>query len=306
MVNDGRRRTGPGTMNAMQTSDSPLAEAGRRFFSPADAETWIGLLRPAFHLRAATEGEPPVAYLGGDPVLPADLEWPTWEGHGPLAFVASLDCAKVPVKELDIPLPESGILQFFYFDGLGESSVTTQDPESVIHGTRVVYLPAGTEAAPRSAPEGRTPFPRLDLGGELIATAPDNENAALIAAYGDPDDPAGYVDYPTKDEDGDGFWDVLTTFRRDHSPHHRIGGYALPLQGPVEPEGAQVLHPGKDEQDQAARQDVASQLVLLAQLDSDARTGMGWGDAGRLYWLLRRDDLEAGRFERATFTWQCE
>jgi Domain of unknown function (DUF1963) len=140
----------------------------------------------------------------------------------------------------------------------------------------------------------------------LIATAPDNENAALIAAYGDPDDPAGYVDYPTKDEDGDGFWDVLTTFRRDHSPHHRIGGYALPLQGPVEPEGAQVLHPGKDEQDQAARQDVASQLVLLAQIDSDARTGMGWGDAGRLYWLLRRDDLEAGRFERATFTWQCE
>jgi uncharacterized protein YwqG len=33
---------------------------------------------------------------------------------------------------------------------------------------------------------------------------------------------------------------------------------------------------------------------------------MGWGDSGRLYWLIRRDDLAAGRFEQATFTWQCE
>lgn len=39
--------------------------------------------------------------------------------------------------------------------------------------------------------------------------------------------------------------------------------------------------------------------MLLAQIDSDARTGMGWGDAGRLYWLIRREDLPAGRFERA-------
>jgi len=293
-------------MCAMQISDSPLAEAGRRYFSAQDAETWISLLRPGFHLRALAPDESVAGYLGGDPALPADLEWPAWAEHGPLNFVAAIDCAEVPAHELDIPLPESGQLLFFYYDGLGDSTVVYTDSDSVINGTRVIYVPADAEVALRSAPEGLTPFPRLLLGGDMIATAPDNENAALIAAYGDPDDPADYVDYPTTDADGNGFWDELTAFRRDHAPHHRIGGYALPIQGSVEPEGAQVFHPGKEEQAETARKELAAQLVLLAQIDSDSRSAMGWGDAGRLYWMIRRDDLTAGRFDKATFTWQTE
>ncbi|HTJ70585.1 MAG TPA: YwqG family protein [Actinospica sp.] len=290
----------------MQMTDSPLAHAGRQYFSEADAETWIGLLRPAFHLRAANPGEQIVGYLGGEPELPADVAWPTWEGHGPLSFVAAIDCALVPGDALDIPFPDSGTLLFFYDDGLGENTVAYNDPDSVINGTRVLHIPAGTETGVRSAPEDVDPFPRLDLGGELIATIPDNENAALIAAYGDPDDPVDYCDYPTTDPDGQGFWDALTAFRRDHSPHHRVGGYALPVQGSVEPEGATVFHPGDDEQDVAARKLLASRLVLLIQIDTDARTQMGWGDEGRLYWLISREDLAAGRFERTTFTWQCQ
>jgi uncharacterized protein YwqG len=31
---------------------------------------------------------------------------------------------------------------------------------------------------------------------------------------------------------------------------------------------------------------------------------MLWGDLGRLYWLIRLDDLAAYRFDRAAFTWQ--
>ena len=287
-------------------SDSPLGQAGREYFSATDAETWMGLLRPAFPLRALEPGEPTAGYLGGEPELPAEVAWPTWEGHGPLYFVAGLDCAQVPTQHLDIPLPEDGTLLFFYFDGLGDSSVAYNDPDSVINGTRVLYVPAGTETAPRARPDGAGAYPRLDLAGELIATVPDNGNAALIDAFGDPDDPAAYCEYPTTDPNGTGFWEVLTAFRRDHSPHHRIGGYALPLQGQVEPEAAHVFHPADDEQAAAARKDTATQLVLLAQIDSDARSAMGWGDAGRLYWLIRREDLAARRFDQATFTWQCE
>jgi hypothetical protein len=293
-------------MCAMQISDSPLAEAGRRYFSPADAETWIGLLRPGYHLRALGSDEPLVAYLGGDPLLPADVEWPTWEGHGPLNFVAAVDCGEVPTDELDIPLPKSGALLFFYYDGLGESSVIYTDPDSVINGTRVLYVPAEADVAERPAPDGVTRYPRLLLGGELIATAPDNENAALIAAYGNPDDPAGYVDYPLADPDDNGFWDDVSAFRRDHSPHHRVGGYSLPIQGAVEVEGAHVLAPGTQEQAEEARKGLVPELVLLAQIDSDSRSGMGWGDAGRLFWMIRREDLAAGSFDKATFTWQTE
>ncbi|WP_439377317.1 DUF1963 domain-containing protein [Amycolatopsis lexingtonensis] len=45
--------------------------------------------------------------------------------------------------------------------------------------------------------------------------------------------------------------------------------------------------------------------MLLAQIDSDDKTGMIWGDAGMLYWVIRTDDLEAGRFDRARCTLQC-
>ncbi len=293
-------------MCGMQISESALAQAGRRYFSAKDAEIWTGLLRPAFHLRALDSDEPVAAYLGGDPLLPKDAEWPVWEGHGPLRFVAAVDCGQVPTQELDIPLPTSGELLFFYFDGLGDSSVAYTSPESVIHGTRVIYVPADAEIEPRPAPEGATPFPRLLLTGEVIATAPDNENPALIAAYGNPEDPVEYCDYPATDPNGTGFWEAMSAFRREHQPHHRIGGYALPVQGAVEPEGAQVIYPGKEDAAVGARKQFAAELVLLAQIDSDARSGMGWGDAGRLYWMISRDDLAAGRFDKATFTWQCE
>lgn len=290
----------------MQISESPLAEAGRLYFSPADAETWINLLRPGFHLRALNEGEDPVGYVGGIPQLPADVEWPVWEGHGPLNFIAAFDCARVPTKDLDIPLPESGTLLFFYYDGLGDSSVAFDDPDSVFNGTRVLHVPADAELGEATAPEGTSPFPRLDLGGELIATAPDNENTTLIAAYGDPNDPVAYVDYPTTDPEGTGFWDDVSAFRRDNWPHHRVGGYSLPVQGAVEPEGARAFHPGKEQEAETARKELATDLVLLIQIDSDPRVGMAWADAGRLYWMIRREDLAAGRFDKTTFTWQSE
>jgi hypothetical protein len=187
---------------------------------------------------------------------------------------------------------------------------------------------ADAEIAEREAPEGMTPFPRLLLTGELIATVPDNENPALVAAYGDPGDPVAYCDYPTVDPNGTGFWEALGAFRRDHWPHHQIGGYAMPVQGAVEPEAAHVLYQDSDEHaaaagqpaeggeqgkpdgqakpDDAAIRQLASQLVLLAQIDSDSRSGMAWGDTGRLYWLIRSEDLAAGRFEKSTFTWQSE
>jgi uncharacterized protein YwqG len=70
--------------------------------------------------------------------------------------------------------------------------------------------------------------------------------------------------------------------------------------------GEQGKPDGQAKPDDAAIRQLASQLVLLAQIDSDSRSGMAWGDTGRLYWLIRSEDLAAGRFEKSTFTWQSE
>ena len=289
----------------MQISESPLADAGRQHFSPEDAETWIGLLRPAFHLRPLTPGEPVVGYLGGDPLLPEDVEWPVWEEHGPLAFIGAIDCGALPTDELDIPLPVDGALLFFYFDGQadgGDTAVDFLNQESITAGARVLYIPADADIDVRTPPEEITPYPRILLCGDVIATAPDNEHAAIHAAYGDPDDPTAIYDHPVNSDE---FYDAMGVIRREHSPHHQIGGYAFPIQGAVENEAAHAFHPGKEPDAVEARKALAAQLVLLAQFDSDSRNGMSWGDAGMLYWLIHPDDLAAGRFDAATFTWQC-
>ena len=45
--------------------------------------------------------------------------------------------------------------------------------------------------------------------------------------------------------------------------------------------------------------------ILLAQIDSDDRAGMMWGDAGTLYWLCRSADMTDSHVPETTFTWQC-
>jgi Domain of unknown function (DUF1963) len=46
-------------------------------------------------------------------------------------------------------------------------------------------------------------------------------------------------------------------------------------------------------------------MAIAGSIHSDNRASMTWGDAGSLYWLITPEDLEAQRFDRALFTWQC-
>lgn len=287
----------------MSLAESPVAEAGRQYLETADAEAWAGLLRVGFHLRERAVGEAVAGFLGGHPLMPDDLAWPVWEEHGPLTFVGAVDCGAVPVGDLDLPLPKDGALLFFYFDGQvdhGEASVGYWEPGSTAGGARVLYVPADVELNERETPEPITAFPRLLLGGDLVETAPDWEHPAFREAFGDPYDP----DTEPSAATGDEFSIALDEIRRGRAPHHQVGGFALPVQGAVEEEAAMTVHPGSDPEVVQAREALAGQLVLLAQFDSDRRTGMGWGESGRLYWLISRDDLAAGRFEAALFTWQ--
>lgn len=45
--------------------------------------------------------------------------------------------------------------------------------------------------------------------------------------------------------------------------------------------------------------------LLLLQVDGDDQAGMTWGDAGRIYYLINREDLRHHRFERVRFVFQC-
>ncbi|MEU9782190.1 DUF1963 domain-containing protein [Streptomyces phaeochromogenes] len=142
----------------------------------------LRLARPRLELRS-TEGSdaPVVGQYGGRPQLPPDVEW-----TGFPAFVASVDCAAVPVGELDIQLPEDGHLLFF-----ANNSEPSYVPGPTQEG-RVVYVPAGTATTERvpseeDAPYTFEPYPlrcRLDrFMPDTNHDIADKETVRLIHPY---------------------------------------------------------------------------------------------------------------------------
>ncbi|WP_101392080.1 YwqG family protein [Streptomyces sp. TLI_146] len=278
------------------TSQTSLHDLARTHL-PADmAARWLTLLRPGAGLAKAEPGEPLAGRLGGAPELPEGEEWPVWEGQGPLAFVARVDCAALPVHVLDIPLPADGTLSFFYFDGQiddGEAFVAPDEPETWA-GARVIYAPAGAKVTERPTPAGLEAYPEVPLTARLEPTAPDIWHPVVERTVG-------------VDPRGEGWPSAFTDALYDHSagPGHRVGGHADPVQNPVEFEVAHGVL-GKDVRwDDPRVAEEAERWVLLAQFDTDDDADMMWGDCGALYWLIRPQDLAERRFDRAMCTMQC-
>ncbi|WP_030549257.1 YwqG family protein [Streptomyces albus] len=283
-------------------SRDALRSLALRHLPPADAEKWLRLLRPGVRLEVAAGPDSIVGRLGGLPALPAASEWPVWEGHGPLSFIASIDCASLPTAALDIDLPEAGTLLFFYFDGRlddGEALVLAEDRTSWA-GARVIFVAAEEEAAERETPAGLEPYPAVPLTARLEMTAAKPWDPSVRNTFA-PDAPLGQrYDHPVCSQE---FLDALWEF--DDHIGHQIGGHAHSVQNPVEIEVAEAVLDGETPRDDPRLSDEAGRWLLLAQFDTEDAADMMWGDAGALYWLIRPQDLAERRFDRAMFTWQC-
>ena len=286
------------------TATREAVEHVAREHLPRDvAESWLRLLRPAVRLRHADSGEPVVGQLGGVPTLPDAMAWPIWTDHGPLTFVGSFSCQTLVSMGLDIALPHDGALAFFYFDGQfddAQSLVIFEEPES-LEGSRLLYIPADATTAPRQCPRGIEAYPRVALSAERVATYPNFEHPALIEAFRLPGENLhSFLDNPVND---DAFMEALGEL--EIGPVHQVGGYAHPIQGPVEYEVALATLGGKIARKDPTFEQEARAWKLLVQIDSDEGAKMMWGDVGMLYWMMRPRDLVTRAFDAASFTWQC-
>lgn len=306
-----RRNSSTGPAPVVRGDDESDADYLRRLATAhlpeAMVEPWLGLLRPAIRLVTATDGHVVVARLGGTPRVGSNFEWPTWEGHGPLAYVGEVDLVALESLglDLDLRLPPTGRLLAFYFDGSYDDFnglVGTWDRESLA-GARLLHLLERREDCTDAAiPPGVLEFKPQDLTGRSVITYPNWEHPALRREFGtECQEHNEWMSHPVNAEP---FVEALFQLHVGE-PRHQVGGWADPEQGPVEFEVAQAALDEPFDYGDTRHTAEALAWSLVLQVDSDDASDMMWGDVGALYWLARPNPSDAHDITRTSFTWQC-
>lgn len=236
--------------------------------------------------------------LGGDPDLPPRAEWPRKDG-APLSFIGQLDLAEVARHDDEGLLPRDGLLSFFY-------DATTQEAWGFDPADRgswdVRHLPAGQQLQRTAAPDDLAADGRLTGVGvrPRAELCPVPYESLVVERLG------------MSVEELDAYGDLLDLLEVGYQATHRALGHPDPVQGEMQlecqlasngvfvggPEGYRDprvldLGPGADD------------WRLLLQVDSDDATDMMWGDAGRIYFWIRDQDLRVGAFDRSWVILQC-
>ena len=273
------------------------------------------LCRSRIETRFAPAGEDLPAgssKFGGRPDVPAGFVWPvfetkTFDGEEgkprPLAFLAQFDCARLAELDPEGLLPRTGLLSFFYELG---SQRWGYDPKDA--GCARVFWFDGEPVAPAEFPRDLEEDFRLpELAAELSGgtDAPDFQDACLALDYPFTANDYRFFDqarrelgyaYPDNRSQLLGWPDIIqnnmTLECELVSRGHYLGGSWESVP--------------QEERD-TLRVPSVQDWRLLFQLDTVASGDfeLMFGDCGRIYFYIRREDLLARRFDRAWLVLQC-
>jgi uncharacterized protein YwqG len=253
------------------------------------------LRQPAVHLLpASTRG---FSRIGGRPTVPTGFEWPLWKGK-PLGFLCQIDLAEVPRGGDFGVLPPTGFLLVFYDAEQGTWGFDPKDRGS----WRVYYFEALNGASDLAPPSGLAKagvFPEVPVQFASILTYPsglDGRVQALKLGGGE----------------GEAYYELCAT-PFGGNPLHQLLGCSTPvqdndmdLQCQLVSNGIYCGDPtGYHDPRRAELEKGRGDWILLLQIDSDDRAGMMWGDAGMLYFWIRREDLARRDFTKVWMVSQC-
>jgi uncharacterized protein YwqG len=282
--------------------------------------------------RSIDENELPIgaSKIGGLPDLPDSIGWPEWKGL-PLGFIAQINLSDVAALDKDDLLPKQGILYFFYD---AKQSTWGFDPED--RGSFACFyfdgdatlLGRATRPARLSDLEGIYSSCALEFSQEM--TLPERGSIYIdrLGLTSDPNrwriemTPDGVCtveqvpisERPEQTNKEEEYYDDLTEMLDDWHGEtvHRILGYPDPIQGDMQLEcqlasnGIYCGNPADYESPQALELESGQEdWQLLLQIDTDENADMMWGDVGRIYYWIRRQDLERRDFDNIWMILQC-
>lgn len=272
------------------------------------------LARNAVRLDIGTGEGPIVGRFGGMPDVPEGFEWPWFETDTyldgevkprSLAFLAQFDCAALAELDGDGRLPHEGVLSFFYELG---SQRWGYDPKDV-GCARVYWFPEKTALRPEDFPEELEEefrLPALPVRGRMERRFPGYDDAAVAAgkAEGELNRKAFATAYS------------MTAGKRETDGSvHRLLGWPDIIQSSMTMECELVsrgyyLGGGQEIPEAELREAEWTSLenwLLLFQMDTIQRGkfSLDFGDYGRVYFYIRKEDLAARRFDRVWLVLQC-
>jgi uncharacterized protein YwqG len=296
----------------------------RRADSGNLADTMVGSLCPSIlidALRVPLDDLPiGASRIGGVPDLPVGFKWPRWSGSRTtyiptglnthrevfydkyLHFIAQLNLQELRGFSACAQLPSQGTLYFFYDRDVQPWGFTPEDHL----GARVKYVDGPIESLHRrAAPEFDSDFQshpcRLSF----------SENWTI---------PGGELRFGPTSEPASDFYDELESLRQDligasdngqYQPVHRLFGWPEAIQGDMQYECQLVANGiycgGADVDPRGISLEAgAKDWRLLLQIDTDEENpGWMWGDCGRIYYWIHKDDLARRRFKNARLILQC-
>ena len=243
--------------------------------------------------------------FGGRPDVPEGFAWPSWPGEDggthPLSFLAQFDCAALAPLDREGLLPKTGLLSFFYD---AESQPWGFDPAD--RGCARVFWFEDAALSPAPFPENleeESRFPTLGVSMREERSFPGWED--FCAAQ------------PGGQDDADSFYEERALLgAEDAENRSQLLGWpdviqnSMPLECELVSRGhylGGLWEDVSEEERLEAKTRAVGEWRLLFQLDTVEAPGfeLMFGDCGRIYFYIRKEDLKARRFDRVWLILQC-
>lgn len=300
------------TVAVPSEADTPLAErievAQQRIVDQARqrglarvADQLASLLTPSIRLKTEAVPEETLgvasSHLGGMPDFAPGMSWPDCRGV-PMAFLGQFRMSDVAALDHDARLPHSGMLYFFY-----EAKEQTWGFDPKDQGNWIViHFDEDLATLQRASPPANLPeesrFQCCQVTFSLEITVP-------------PYDSVSVQHLQLSEAEGNAYANLLDALDRSE-PIHRLLGYPEPIQGDMQGECQFVANGvfvgGGADVSEARREELEKGITdwqLLFQLDSDESMATMWGDAGRVYFWIREQDLKNRDFAKVMLVLQC-